>query len=57
MITVIVEILLEVGGFDMDRGTELTVINVHMNIQECDIGGVPCEVDGRVTVEPFKKWW
>ena len=50
----VVVILLEV---DMDRGTELTLVKVHINVQECDMGGVgiPCEVDRIPTLEPLKK--
>ena len=35
--TMVVEILLEVGRFDMDGGMELTMIKVHINIQESDV--------------------
>ena len=41
----VVEILLEVGGFDMKRGVDI-------DTQLCDIGeGVPCKVDGIATVQ------
>jgi hypothetical protein len=33
------EVLLEVGGFDMDRGVELTLIQAYINVQKCDFGG------------------
>ena len=54
--TMVVEILLEVGRFDMDGSMELTVINVHIDVQESDLGGggVPCAVDMIVIVESFK---
>ena len=37
------QILLMVGGFDVDRGAELTLVDVNINIQEGDmgLGGVP----------------
>ena len=42
----VMQILLMVGGFDVDRGAELTLVNVNINIQEGDmgLGGVPGEV-------------
>ena len=50
-------ILLMVGGFDVDGGVELTLVDVSINIQESDmgLGGVPGEVDRIATVEPFKE--
>jgi hypothetical protein len=30
------EVLLEDGGFDMDRGVEMTMTQVHIDIQNCD---------------------
>ena len=35
--SVVVEILLEVGEFDMDRGAELTVVSAVIDIQECNM--------------------
>ena len=51
------QILLMVGGFDVDRSAELTLVNVNIDIQEGDmgLGGVPGEVDRRATVELFKE--
>ena len=51
------QILLMVGGFDMDGGAELTLVNVNINIQEHDmgLGGVRGYVDRIATVEPFKE--
>ena len=51
------QILLMVDGFDVDRGAELTLVNVNIDIQEGDrgLGGVPGEVDRRATVELFKE--
>ena len=45
--TVVMQILLMVGGFDVDGGAELTLVNVNSDIQEGDkeLGGVPGEVD------------
>ena len=39
--------MLEVGGFDMDGGVELTLIQVYIDVQKCDFGGggVPGELD------------
>ena len=55
--TVVMQILLMVGGFDVDRDTELTLVNVNINIQvgDMELEGVPGEVDRIVTVEPFKE--
>ena len=51
------EILIEVGGFGMDGGTELTMIKAHINVHKSNMGrgggGVPCEVDRIATVKPF----
>ena len=46
-----------VGGFNMDRGAELTMVDADMNIQKGDVGGgsVPGEVDRIVTVELFQE--
>ena len=51
------EILLMVGGFNVDRGAELTLLDVNIDIQEGDmgLGGVSGEVDKIETVEPFKE--
>ena len=53
----VVEILLRVGGSDMDRGAELTVLNADIYVQKSDMGGgnVPVKVDRIATVEPSKK--
>ena len=53
----VMQILLMVGGFDVDGGAKLTLVNVNINIQEGDmgLGGVPCAVDRIATVEPFKE--
>ena len=51
------EELLGVGGFKLDRGEELTLVDADFNIQKSDMGG-GCglgKVDGIVTVEPFKE--
>ena len=51
------EILLMVGGFNVDGGAELTLVRVNNDIQESDmgLGGVPGEVDRIETAEPFKE--
>ena len=53
----IVEVLLGVGGFDVDRGAEMTMVNMDISVQKSDMGGgnVPGEVDGIRTVELFKE--
>ena len=55
--TVIMQILLMVGGFDVDGSVELTLHDVNIDIQEDDmgLGGVPGEVDRIATVEPFRE--
>ena len=47
---------LEWQGFDVDRGAEMTMVNME-DIQKSDMGGgsVPGEVDGIPTVELFKE--
>ena len=51
----IVEILLGVGGFNMDRGAELTMVNADIDVQKGDVGDVPGEVDRLATVELFQE--
>ena len=53
----VVEVFLGVGGFDVDRGAEMTVVNTDIDIQKSDVGGgsVPGEVDRIATVELFKE--
>ena len=43
----VMEVLLGVGGFDVDRGAEMTMVNMDIDIQESDMrgGSVPGEVD------------
>ena len=50
--TVIVEILLGVGGFNMDRGAELTRVDADIDVQKGDMGegSVPGEMDRIETV-------
>ena len=50
--TVVMQVLLMVGGFDVDGGAELTLVGVNIDIQESDmgLGGVPGEVDWMTTV-------
>ena len=51
----VVEVLLGVGGFDVDRGAEMNMFNTDIDVQKSDMGGgsVPGEVDGILTVELF----
>ena len=35
----VVEVLLGVGGFDVDRSAEMTVVNMDIDIQKSDVGG------------------
>ena len=53
----VMQILLMVGGYDVEGGAELTLVDVNINIQEGDmgLGGVPGEVDRIATIEPFKE--
>ena len=53
----VVEVLLVVGRFDVDRGAEMTMFNSDIDVQKSDMGGgsVPGEVDGILTVELFKE--
>ena len=46
-----------VGEFDVDRIVEITMIQVHIDVQKCDLGGedVPSELDRIVAVETFKQ--
>ena len=55
--TMVVEVLLGVGGFDVDRGAEMTIFNTDIDVQKSDMGGgsVPGEVDGILTVQLFKE--
>ena len=43
----VVEVLLGVGGFDVDRGAEMTMFNTDIDVQKSDMGGgsVPGEVE------------
>ena len=49
----VVEVLLGVGRFDVDRSAEMTMFNMDIDIQKSDMGGgsVPGEVDGILTVD------
>jgi hypothetical protein len=42
------EVLVEVGRFEMDGGMKLTMIHMYIDVQKCDFGrgGVPGELDG-----------
>ena len=47
---------MEVGGFEMDGGVEMTLIQAYIDVQKCDFfrRGVPGELDGIAAVEAFK---
>ena len=53
----VLEVLLGVGRFDVDRGAEMALFNTDVDVQKGDMGGgsVPGEVDGILTVELFKE--
>ena len=53
----VVEVLLEVGGFDVDRDAEMAMFNTDIDVQKSDMGGgsVPGEVDRILTIELFKE--
>ena len=34
----VVEVLLGIGGFEVDRGAEMTVVDVDINVQKSDVG-------------------
>ena len=57
MTAMVVEVLLGVGRFDVDRGAEMTIFNTDIDVQKGDMGrgGVPGEVDGILTVELFQE--
>ena len=35
----VVEVLLGVGGFDVGRGAEMTMVNMDIDVQQSDMGG------------------
>ena len=52
------EMVLDIGGFDVDRGVEMTLIQRHINIQKRDLGGgrgMPGEFDEVVAIEAFRE--
>ena len=57
MTAMVMEVLLEVGGFHVDRDAEMTMFNTDIDVLKSDMGGgsVPGEVDGILTVELFKE--
>ena len=57
MTAMVVEVLLGVGGFDVDRVAEMTMFNMDIDVQKSDMGGgsVPGKVNGIPTVELFKE--
>ena len=53
----VVEVLLGAGGFNVNRGAEMTMVDTDIDVQKSDMGGgnVPGEVDGIPTVELFNE--
>ena len=53
--TVVMQILLMIGGFNVNGGVELTMVDVNIDVQEGDmgLGGGPGEVDRIANVELF----
>ena len=53
----VVEVLLGVVWFDVDRGAEMTIFDVDIEVEKGDMGrgGVPGEVDGILSVELFQE--
>ena len=51
------EVLLGFGGFDVDIGVEMTMIQVYIDFQTHDLEGVslPIEFDKIVAIKAFKK--
>ena len=39
------EVLLEAGGFDVDKGVKMTMIQAYINVQKRDLGGEVCQVN------------
>ena len=52
-----VEVLVVVGGFDVDRGAEARLINKDVNIKEGDMGrgDGPGKLDRVTTIEALKE--
>ena len=50
------KVLLEVGGFDIEKGVEMTMIQEHIHIQKHDFqgGDILSEFDGIVVVKEFQ---
>ena len=57
MTALVVEILLGISGFNMGRGTVLTMVEADIYIQKSDMGGgsVLGEMDWIATVKLFKE--
>ena len=53
----VMEVLLGVGRFDVDRGAEMAIFDADIDVQKGDMGrgDVPGEVDGILTVELFQE--
>ena len=53
----VVEVLLGVDRFDVDRGAEMAIFDVDIDVEKGDMGrgGVPGEVNGILTIELFQE--
>ena len=53
----VVEVLLGVGRFDVDKGAEMVIFDTDIDVQKGDMGrgGGPGEVDGILNVELFQE--
>ena len=53
MTALVVEVLLGVGRFDVDRGAEMAIFDADIDVEKGDMrrGGVPGQVDGILTME------
>ena len=54
----VVEVLLGVGRFDVERGAEMAIFITDVDVQIGDMGGgsVPGEVDGILTTQPRSQY-
>ena len=51
------EVLLEVGGFDVDGSMEMTMIKEHTDVQKHNLGGgdISGEFEGIMAIDAFKE--
>ena len=38
-------VLLKVGGFNIDKGVEMTMIQAHIDVQKHELGGEVCQMN------------